>query len=106
MSRPPLFGNPEWFKTTHGGLGIAPVSARGWLFFALWAAAILLPTAGFVLATKYVESSLWILFAMFLLVRESRSIVHHKRRENLFVIDEDTDVTKVTTENYDLELRQ
>jgi hypothetical protein len=102
----PVFGKSEWFTTTHGGLGIHPVKPQGWLFLIGWVAAILFPTAAFLLFGKGIESAIWCSLSTLVLIRESRGLVREKQRENVFVIGEETDVTKVTTNNYDLELRQ
>ncbi|MCA9173923.1 MAG: hypothetical protein KDB14_05490 [Planctomycetales bacterium] len=101
----PLFGNPTWFKLVQGGLGIIPATRPGWIFAAGWLAAILVPAALLSVCGKGLEGLLWVAFSLLLLVRETRQIVHSKRREEVFVIDENTDVTKVTTKNYDLELK-
>lgn len=102
----PVFGKTHWFCTTHGGLGIRPISFPGWAFLILWLAAILIPSLLFVWISKSIEALIWASFSSWLLIRESRALVREKRREDVFVIGEENDVTKVATNKYDLELRR
>ena len=100
-----MFGKSPWFKTASGGLGIFPVAWQGWLYFLAWGAALLLPTIALAMYRKPLEAGVWLLVGTLALIRDARQVVHEKRREELFVIDEDTDVTKISTNNFDLELR-
>ena len=100
----PLFGDPSWFKLSRGR--IQPVTTRGWMLLVGWTLGLLAPTAGFLLVSKHIEAVIWFAFAGLLFLREKRGLSEEKRRENVFLIDEDTDVTTASTSNYDLELRR
>jgi hypothetical protein len=101
-----MFGKSKWFRLSSFGLGLRPATWQGWTYSGLWAAAIVSPAWMLAASGKLLEAAIWAGVLGFVLIRETRQMVHEIRREDLFVIDEDTDVTKIATEKYDLELRR
>lgn len=101
-----MFGKPAWFKSASGGLGVVPAAWQGWLYFLIWGFVLGAPTLALLLTDKPLEGAIWLAVSLGMLIRDTRQVVHEKRREELFVIDEDTDVTKISTDKFDLELRQ
>ncbi len=104
-----MFGNHLWFKDSPMPWGIAPTSWKGWLYFAGWASFILIPFLGLLGIERLPESFIWLASAMlfwFWDVRQVHAAMHPAPEpEDVFVIDEETDVSKLTTRNYEMHLR-
>lgn len=104
-----MFGSHLWFKDSSMPWGISPVSWKGWAYFIGWAGFIVLPFFGLLAIARLPESIIWLVAAMlfwFWDVRQIHAAMHPAPEpEDVFVIDEETDVSKLTTRNYDMHLR-
>ena len=102
-----MFGNAAWFKTKEDG-GLAPSTWQGWAYFASWGAAVTLP-AIFLTGAGVVEPLIWAavssLAFLWDLRKVRRAVAGEHANENVFVIDENTDVTQFATRNFDMKLR-
>lgn len=101
-----MLGNPRWFKRTSFGVGLRPATLQGWLATAGWGAFFALPALALAGRGRGWESLIWLAFSGWMCSREIRGALAEFRREELFVIDEDTDVSKLATRHYDLEVRR
>lgn len=104
-----MFGNVAWFRPTSSKLPI-PTRFSGWLFYFIWVAAILLPSAVmffFGEQAQIWEGLTWLLLSTSAFSYDTYSVVREikKRSEfdSLFFIGDDD--SHVSTKNYDLNLR-
>ena len=103
-----MFGKSEWFTKGRRAGRVRPAGPRGWAYLLTWASAIAAPAAMLMSRHLAPEAGIW-LAAMGLLwwldFRSIRAGVWRGRPADLFVIDENTDITQLTTRNYDMSLR-
>jgi hypothetical protein len=100
-----MFGKAEWFQAGNGGR-IRPANWRGWLYTLAWAAALLAPSFLFGRLQRWPEAGIWVLVMGLLWWLDVRPIRRAlRKRDEVFIIDEDTDITRLSTRNYDLTLR-
>ncbi len=104
-----MFGNVTWFKPTSSKLPI-PTSFSGWLFYFLWIAAILVPSAVMFFFREQAqvwEGLTWLLVSSSAFGYDTYSVVKEIKKkselDSLFFIGEDD--SHVSTKNYDLNLR-
>ena len=104
-----MFGKPEWFREKTVGWGLMPITWQGWAYVGAWIAVLLTPFFIFLLPMGMVpEAIVWLLVAIGALTLDVRAIIRQMRYDaagDVFVIDEDTDVSQLATRNYDMELR-
>jgi hypothetical protein len=102
-----MFGKAEWFRTSGGFLRVRPATWRGWLYSLAWGAALVLPAVMLLDLGRLPETLIWVAALGGLGWLEMRSIRQALKRDSddVFVIDESTDITKLSTENYDMTLR-
>ncbi|MHB0956017.1 MAG: hypothetical protein ACYC6N_19785 [Pirellulaceae bacterium] len=122
-----MFGKPEWFRKKKVGWGLDPVSWKGWLYTALWAAAIAVPFVGLLISHLWLEALVWSAVMMAALlwdvrqVRRDMDVSHvtdvpldrnadppHQDVPDILVIDEHTepDPSYYATRSYDLRTRR
>ncbi|MFT5525373.1 MAG: hypothetical protein ACI9HK_003341 [Pirellulaceae bacterium] len=107
-----MFGKPEWFQAEKAGFLLRPVAWQGWTFNGLWAGAIALPFLGLLTLTLVPEALVWLAASTGGYWFDKRQVVTQWKAANpepesdVFVIDEDTDITRAATENYHLNLRR
>jgi hypothetical protein len=104
-----MFGNHTWFQDSRLPWGISPVNWKGKMYFTLWAAFIVLPFLTLLGVDRLPESIIWLVSSKlfwFWDVRQIHSAMHPAPEpDDVFVIDENTDVSKLATRNYDMRLR-
>jgi hypothetical protein len=102
-----MFAKAEWFRVSDRRPRILPVTWQGWLHSLVWLVAILLPTLVLAQVRGFPEVAVWpavMAVAWWLDVRPVRNAQRSGKGE-VFVIDESTDITRLSTQNYDMQLR-
>lgn len=104
-----MFGKPEWFGKSDIGIGYLPIAWQGWAFYLGWSAVIAAPLVLLISAAKVPEAGVWALASsgtfIWNSVRLKRETFRRRELESLFYIGDEVDST-VTTENYELNLKQ
>jgi hypothetical protein len=104
-----MFGNHEWFRDSRLPWGIAPLNWKGWVYFGMAACFIMCPSLGLASINRLPESAIWLVSSMlfwFWDVRQIHAGMHPAPEpDDVFVIDEETDVSKLTTRNFEMRLR-
>jgi hypothetical protein len=107
-----MFGKPEWFQAEKAGFVLRPVTWQGWTFNGLWTSAVLLPFVGLATATLFPEALVWLAVSIGGYWFDKRQVEKDMKpkspepESDVFVIDEETDISRVATENYQLNLRR
>jgi hypothetical protein len=115
-----MFGKPEWFRDKKVGWGLNPITWQGWVYTAVWGAAIAGPFAVLLarpdptIAMDYrlASAGLWLIVSLAGLVWDVWQIkrarnappVAAKKEPVLYIGDEDA--RAVSTKNLDLQLRR
>ena len=103
-----MFGKSEWFKKGRRVGRVRPSGLRGWSYLVAWSTAVVAPAALLMNVHKLPEAGIWlgvVAILWWLDFRHIRANVWRGRASDLFVIDENTDITQLTTRNYDMSLR-
>jgi hypothetical protein len=104
-----MFGNHTWFRDSRLPWGISPVNWKGTTYLTIWAVFIVLPFLALLGIGRLPESIIWLVSAKlfwFWDVRQIHAAMHPAPEpEDVFVIDEQTDVSKLATRNYEMRLR-
>jgi len=103
-----MFAKAEWFTKGRRIGRVRPSTVRGWMYLIGWTAGLLAPAFILVNIHKGPEALIWLAlatFAWWLDFRPVRSAIWLGRPADLFVIDENTDITQLNTRNYDMSLR-
>jgi hypothetical protein len=100
-----MFGKAEWFQANSRGR-IRPANWRGWLYSLAWGATLIAPSYMFAQLHRWPEAGIWLLTLALLWWLDVRPIRRAlRKRDDVFVIDEDTDITRLSTQHYDMTLR-
>ena len=103
-----MFGKPEWFRVKTVGWGLSPIRWQGWAYTAAWAAVIAIPFLALLTQIRLLESVVWVAFGIGMLVwdvRKIRQSLTPKLKDDVFVIDEDTEPISLNTRRFDMHLR-
>jgi len=106
-----MFGKPEWFRENPLGWGVYPTSRNGWIYTGVWKAVMGLPFLGLLGMGKYFESIVWLAASTGVFLWDIRTIAKAKKQTEadanlLYIKDEGEDASRLTTEKYDLEIRE
>ncbi len=106
-----MFGKPNWFQVKFGGWGLLPCCWQGWTYTATWLAVVAAPFLLFQILHQAPESYVWLAAALGGViwdVRELRRAMAGPATlpKDVFVIDDDTDISQLTTQNFDMNLRK
>ncbi|MBW3596296.1 MAG: hypothetical protein KY475_03365 [Planctomycetes bacterium] len=105
-----MFGKPEWFKQSTCCNGVSPVSFKGWMYVAGWAAFIVMPLAGLGLMGKVVpEALVWLAFSGLAFLWDMRDIRRQMQAQHdrtlLYIDDEREASPELATRRFDMKLR-
>jgi hypothetical protein len=103
-----MFAKAEWFTKGRRIGRVRPSTWRGRMYLISWTAALLVPAFILFNIKGVPEASIWLAlstFAWWLDFRPVRSAIWLGRPADVFVIDENTDITQLNTRNYDMSLR-
>src|SRR5262245_11542724 len=103
-----MFAKADWFSKGRRLGRVRPSTWRGWIYMVGWTAALCAPTFLLANVRGLPEAGIWLVLAglmWWLDFRPIRSAIWRGRPADVFVIDEDTDITRLNTRNYDMSLR-
>jgi len=103
-----MFAKAEWFTKGRRVGHVRPNTLLGWTYMVGWTAILIAPTLMLLGFGRLPESLIWFVLASLgwrMDFRSIRETVWRGRPADVFVIDENTDITQLNTQNYDLSLR-
>ena len=103
-----MFGKPEWFQEKKIGVGLKPVAWQGWMYTVAAALVIGAPFLMLLAGGRGPEAMIWLTAATGALVWDMRQVIasmHKPQAEEVFVINDETDISSLATRNFDLHLR-
>ena len=103
-----MFGKQQWFRPSHSGKLVFPVSFQGWCYLAIWGVVILAPFSLFFVLGRLPESAIWLVVSILASVMDVQKI-RHKLNEpdekDLFYIGNEDQEGHVQTQNFELHVR-
>lgn len=104
-----MFGKPEWFKKKKWGWGLTPITWQGWVYTLVWSGVICGPFTLLVSRAQIVEALIWmgatISFLCFDVFATMKKMKAQNDLQNLYFIDDETPDSPVSTETFDLHLK-
>jgi hypothetical protein len=103
-----MFAKAEWFTKGRRIGRVRPSTWRGRFYVVAWTAGLIVPALVLVNAHRVPEAGIWLALATvawWLDFRPIRAAIWLGRPADVFVIDENTDITQLNTRNYDMSLR-
>lgn len=116
-----MFGKPQWFRPKAIGWGLTPISWQGWIYTALWVAAISGPFVLLIGRQQPMEALAWMGLGLGALAYDVRQILLSmnppkaapaataaaaKREDNvLYIMDDSQTHPRVATRGFNLQTR-
>jgi hypothetical protein len=115
-----MFGKPHWFRDKAIGWGLRPITWQGWLYSALWVAAIAGPFVLLIGRQQPLEAMTWMALGLGALMVDVRQILlamnppqavpvasaPAKREDNvLYIMDDSQTHARVATRGFNLQTR-
>ncbi len=104
-----MFGKPEWFDENNSGWGLSPKSWQGWAYTVIWAGVLVAPSSLLLSQFKLPETGIWLIasasFLLYDLCSTKRKMRAQKDLDNLYYISEESVAPPVSTDNFDLHVK-